>query len=98
MVDVRDEAQVQRLFELAQEVAPVRVNVISPGLVKTPLYEGMPAEQREGMYQAVAQKLPVGRVGEPEDVVKAALYLITCGYATRTLVPVDGGSAVAAAS
>ncbi|MEO0828493.1 MAG: SDR family oxidoreductase [Cyanobacteria bacterium J06639_16] len=77
---------------LAIELAPVRVNVISPGLVKTPSYSGMPDEQRENLYQSTAASLPVGYVGEPEDVAVVALMLMTTPYITGTIVDVDGGS------
>lgn len=76
---------------LAIELAPVRVNTISPGLVKTPAYDGMPKEQREGMYQAQAQALPVGKVGDPEDIAAITLMLMTNPHTTGTVIDVDGG-------
>lgn len=82
----------------AQELAPIRVNVISPGLVDTEVWEIMSAADRQRMYKEVGQRLPVRRVGKPEDIAKAALFLITCGYATGTVVEVDGGGAIAVAS
>jgi NAD(P)-dependent dehydrogenase (short-subunit alcohol dehydrogenase family) len=77
---------------LALELAPVRVNVVSPGLVDTPVYAGMPQQQRETFLQSTADKLPVKRIGQPEDVAATVLYLLENGYTTGTVIDVDGGS------
>jgi NAD(P)-dependent dehydrogenase (short-subunit alcohol dehydrogenase family) len=77
---------------LAVDLAPVRVNVISPGLVRTDLWgKSMTVAERDGMYATVASALPVGRVGEAEDVASTALHLMGAGYVTGTTVTVDGG-------
>jgi len=76
---------------LAVELAPLRVNVISPGIVVTPAYAAMPEQEREAMFQALADKLPVKRVGRPEDVARTVLYLMQNGYSTGTVRSVDGG-------
>jgi NAD(P)-dependent dehydrogenase (short-subunit alcohol dehydrogenase family) len=80
---------------LAVELAPIRVNVISPGMVDTPIYHAMPAEQRESMFEATAKALPVGRVGTPEDVGETIIYLMQNGYTTGSVVDVDGGARLA---
>ena len=80
---------------LALEFAPVRVNAVSPGLIKTPLWDGLAKADREGMYEGAAQRLPVGRVGLPEDVAQAILYVAGNGYSTGTTVFVDGGGSIA---
>ncbi|MEL6402379.1 MAG: SDR family oxidoreductase [Cyanobacteria bacterium J06626_4] len=77
---------------LAIELAPVRVNVIAPGLVKTPAYSAMPDSERQAMYDSAAKALPVGRVGEPEDIAAVALMLMNNPYVTGTVIDVDGGS------
>jgi NAD(P)-dependent dehydrogenase (short-subunit alcohol dehydrogenase family) len=77
---------------LAVELAPVRVNIVSPGIVKTPLWSGMAEAEREAQYKAMAQNLPVGHVGEPEEIAEAFLYLMRQGYATGQVLAVDGGS------
>lgn len=76
---------------LAVELAPIRVNLVSPGLVKTPLWDGMPESQREALYAASGASLPVGRVGEADDIAQAYLYLMSNRYATGQAVVVDGG-------
>jgi NAD(P)-dependent dehydrogenase (short-subunit alcohol dehydrogenase family) len=77
---------------LAVELAPVRVNIVSPGIVKTPLWSGMAEAEREAQYKAMAQNLPVGHVGEPDEIAEAFLYLMRQGYATGQVLVVDGGS------
>lgn len=77
---------------LALELAPVRVNVISPGLVDTPAYSGMPDEQRQAFYESVKKSLPVQRIGVPENIAAAVLYLMGNPYVTGTVLDVDGGA------
>jgi NAD(P)-dependent dehydrogenase (short-subunit alcohol dehydrogenase family) len=79
---------------LAVELAPIRVNVVCPGLVRTELWKNMAEEDREGMYQGSGQALLVGRVGEAEDLAQAYLYLMREGYSTGQVIVVDGGSAL----
>lgn len=77
---------------LAQELAPLRVNVVSPGLVDTPAYDGMPPDQKKAMFASAAERLPVGRTGRPEDIAEAILMLIENGFATGVLLDIDGGA------
>jgi len=76
---------------LAVELSPIRVNVISPGLVDTPIYSGMPEEKRKAMYTAVAASNLVKRIGRPDDIAETALYLMTNGYTTGSTLYVEGG-------
>ena len=76
---------------LAVELAPTRVNLVVPGFVKTPLWAGMAEADREAMYQRAAHSLPVGHVGEPEEIAEAYLYFMRQSYSTGQSVVVDGG-------
>ncbi|VWB67648.1 SDR family oxidoreductase [Burkholderia lata] len=80
---------------LALELAPIRVNTVSPGLIATPLWDKLAPDTRDAMYASAAQRLPVRGVGQPEDVANAILYLATTRYATGSTVLVDGGGAIA---
>ena len=80
---------------LARELAPLRVNVVSPGLVDTPAYDGMPAAAKAGMFAAAAQSLPVGRTGRSEDIALAVELLVANTFATGVLLDVDGGARMA---
>lgn len=76
---------------LAVELAPVRVNLVSPGFVRTPLWDNIDEAQREAMYASVGAALPVGRVGEARDIAQTYVYLMTNPYATGQVIVVDGG-------
>ncbi|QIR39322.1 SDR family oxidoreductase [Tolypothrix sp. PCC 7910] len=77
---------------LAVELSPIRVNVVSPGLVDTPIYQEMPAEQRQNYFNYVANSLPVKRIAQPEDIAETVLYLIKNKFTTGAVVDVDGGA------
>lgn len=77
---------------LAVELAPIRVNIVSPAVVKTPLWAGMDEAAREGLYAEEARRLPVGHVGEPEEIAEAYLYLMGQTYVTGQVLTVDGGA------
>jgi NAD(P)-dependent dehydrogenase (short-subunit alcohol dehydrogenase family) len=80
---------------LALELAPVRVNAVSPGLIATPLWSGMADDKRDAMFAGAAQRLPARRVGQPEDIANAVMFLVTTPFATGSTVRVDGGGAIA---
>ena len=80
---------------LALELAPVRVNAVSPGLIATPLWDKLAPDARDAMYAGAAQRLPARRVGQPEDVANAIVYLAATPYATGSTVLIDGGGAIA---
>lgn len=73
---------------LALELAPVRVNVVSPGVVGSGVWS---ETEREGLERWARDGLPVGRLGTPEDLAQAYLALLTNGYMTGSVVGVDGG-------
>src|SRR5258707_364136 len=77
---------------LAVELAPIRVNAVSPGVVRTNLWQSMSAPERERLYESVGKSLPVGRVGEAHDVAQAYLFLMQEGFSTGQTVVVDGGT------
>ena len=77
---------------LAVELAPIRVNAVSPGLVRTNLWQNMDAAEREQLFESVGNRLPVGRVGEADDIAQAYLFLMQEGFSTGQTVVVDGGT------
>lgn len=76
---------------LALDMAPLRVNCVVPGVVDTPLWQGMPNEAKEKMFEEYAKKYPVGHVGKPEEIAEAYLYVFRCTYLTGTSLFFDGG-------
>jgi NAD(P)-dependent dehydrogenase (short-subunit alcohol dehydrogenase family) len=77
---------------LAKELAPTRVNVLSPGMVETPAYDYMGPDAKKGMLEAVGSKLPVGRVGQPPEIAEALLFLVRSGFTTGAVLDIDGGA------
>jgi NAD(P)-dependent dehydrogenase (short-subunit alcohol dehydrogenase family) len=80
---------------LAVELAPVRVNAVCPGVVRSPLWASMTPASREQLYRDTAASLPAGRVGEVDDIARAYLFCLTQPFATGSILTVDGGAALA---
>jgi NAD(P)-dependent dehydrogenase (short-subunit alcohol dehydrogenase family) len=79
---------------LALELAPVRVNCVSPGIIDTPIRAAMPEDARKEMLAKTAASLPVGRVGLGEDIAQQILAFMRNGFATGSIVYLDGGALV----
>ncbi len=85
---------------LARDLAPdrIRVNAINPGVVETPIFETMmPAKAVERALESLSRQTPLGRVGQPEDVARLALYLAgpQSAWMTGAVIPLDGGLSLA---
>jgi NAD(P)-dependent dehydrogenase (short-subunit alcohol dehydrogenase family) len=76
---------------LAVELAPLRVNIVSSGVVRTPLWREMPEEARESLYASEALRLPVGHVADAREVAEDYLYLMRQTFATGRTLVIDGG-------
>lgn len=76
---------------LAKELAPRRVNVISPGVVDTELWGEAGSHERQSTMKRVSAVLPVKRVGLPEELAQAYLFAMTNGFVTGAVFDVDGG-------
>jgi NAD(P)-dependent dehydrogenase (short-subunit alcohol dehydrogenase family) len=79
---------------LALELAPLRVNCVSPGIIDTPIRAAMPEAARRDMLEKSAAALPVGRVGAGEDIAQQILTFMTNGFMTGSIVYLDGGALV----
>jgi NAD(P)-dependent dehydrogenase (short-subunit alcohol dehydrogenase family) len=77
---------------LAVELAPVRVNAVSPGVIDTQWWDVLPADQKTAFFEAAASASPARRVGKPEDVAEAVLYLAGASFVTGTVLEVTGGA------
>jgi NAD(P)-dependent dehydrogenase (short-subunit alcohol dehydrogenase family) len=77
---------------LVYELSPIRVNVVSPGVVDSPTWDGMGEAEKADFLQSVAEALPAKRVGHVEDLAQSALYLMTNKYVNGTVLTVDGGA------
>jgi NAD(P)-dependent dehydrogenase (short-subunit alcohol dehydrogenase family) len=79
---------------LAVELAPLRVNAVCPGAIRTDVWNSIPADQREARIASMTKRLPVPRIGEPDEAAEAYLYLMRAGYTTGQVLYVDGGQSV----
>ena len=79
---------------LALDLAPVRVNAVSPGIIDTPIRAAMPEAARQELLARTAAALPVGRVGTGEDIARQILAFMTIGFMTGSVVYLDGGALV----
>lgn len=76
---------------LAKELAPIRVNAVSPGVIDTPWWDRQAPGMKDTFFTSSASTLPAGRVGTPEDVAEALCLVAGNGYMTGLVIDVDGG-------
>lgn len=79
---------------LAAELAPVRVNSVSPGVIDTAWWHPL-GEHRDGFMEQQAAGTPVGRVGQPHDIADAVVFLAGSGFTTGVVLDVNGGTTLA---
>jgi NAD(P)-dependent dehydrogenase (short-subunit alcohol dehydrogenase family) len=76
---------------LAVELKPLRVNGVLPGVIDTPWWDFLDAGQKAPAFADFASRTPVGRVGQPDDVAQAIIFLIDCGFVSGHNLLCDGG-------
>lgn len=77
---------------MAIELAPIRVNNVAAGIIKTNLWDSLDDTDRNRLYTHLENTLPLKRVGEADDIAKAFVYLMTQTYTTGQSIIVDGGA------
>jgi NAD(P)-dependent dehydrogenase (short-subunit alcohol dehydrogenase family) len=77
---------------LALELAPIRVNAVSPGVTETDYWAGVPEGDRVKFFATVAARTPVPRVGTAEEIADAVLFAISSRFMTGAIIDCDGGA------
>jgi NAD(P)-dependent dehydrogenase (short-subunit alcohol dehydrogenase family) len=76
---------------LAVELAPIRVNTISPGVIDTGAWDTMGEGGKRAYFEHISGRNPAGRIGSPEDVANAVLFAMTNTFLTGVTLKIDGG-------
>ena len=76
---------------LAAELRPLRVNGVAPGVIDTPWWDFLSADQRKTVFADYAAKTPVSRIGKPDDLADAVAFLIGNGFMNGGTIVCDGG-------
>jgi NAD(P)-dependent dehydrogenase (short-subunit alcohol dehydrogenase family) len=76
---------------LAVELAPIRVNAVSPGVIDTGAWDALGDDGKRDYFKHIAAGNPAGRIGTPEDVASAVLFAMTNTFMTGMTLKVDGG-------
>jgi NAD(P)-dependent dehydrogenase (short-subunit alcohol dehydrogenase family) len=76
---------------LAVELAPIRVNGVSPGVIDTGAWDAMGEDGKRAYFEHISATNPVGRIGTVEDVAQAVLFAMTNTFMTGVMLKVDGG-------
>jgi NAD(P)-dependent dehydrogenase (short-subunit alcohol dehydrogenase family) len=76
---------------LAVELAPIRVNAVSPGVIDTPWWHGLPEAERAAVFAQYGSAAPVGRVGTAAEIGQAIVSVLANRFITGTVLTVDGG-------
>ena len=76
---------------LAVELAPIRVNAISPGVIDTGAWDALGAEGKRDYFEHIGSRNPARRIGTPDDIAGAVLFAMTNTFMTGMTLKVDGG-------
>jgi len=76
---------------LAVELAPIRVNVVAPGVIRTPVWNSIPESERSALFAVLARQTLTHSTGDPDNIAAAHLYLMKNRFVTGTVLTVDGG-------
>lgn len=76
---------------LSLELAPTRVNIVSPGWVDTPMFDELVGYAKAGYFESTAAQLPIGRIALPADIAPAYLFAMESEFTTGETIHIDGG-------
>jgi NAD(P)-dependent dehydrogenase (short-subunit alcohol dehydrogenase family) len=75
---------------LAVELAPIRVNAVSPGVIDTGAWDAIGEEGKRAYFEHISAANPVGRIGTAEDVAQAVVFAMTNTFMTGVMLKIDG--------
>jgi NAD(P)-dependent dehydrogenase (short-subunit alcohol dehydrogenase family) len=76
---------------LALELAPIRVNAISPGVIDTGAWDALGEQGKAGYFADISARNPARRIGTPDDIAAAVLFALTNTFLTGQTLHIDGG-------
>ena len=76
---------------LALELAPIRVNAISPGVIDTGAWDALGEQGKAGYFADISARNPARRIGTPDDIARAVLFALTSTFLTGQTLHIDGG-------
>jgi NAD(P)-dependent dehydrogenase (short-subunit alcohol dehydrogenase family) len=79
---------------LSLELAPTRVNVVSPGWVDTPMFEELAGEAKLSLFEGMAARLPAGRIATAADIAPAYIFAMESEFTTGQTIHIDGGQSL----
>ncbi len=79
---------------LSLELAPTRVNIVSPGWVDTPMFDELVGDAKVGYFANMAARLPAGKIATPADIALAYIYAMESDFTTGQTIDIDGGQSL----
>jgi NAD(P)-dependent dehydrogenase (short-subunit alcohol dehydrogenase family) len=79
---------------MASELGPIRVNMVSPGVIDTPYHNRLTAEQKQALFKQMGERVPAGRVGLPNEIAHAIIMLLENDFITGSVIDIDGGGSL----
>ena len=77
---------------LCLELAPIRVNAVAPGMLDTPMIDGILGSDKARVLRDMSNRVPARRIGSADDAAHAALFLMTNPYMSAATIEIDGGA------
>ena len=79
---------------LSLELAPTRVNVVSPGWVDTPMFDELAGEAKLSLFAGMAARVPAGKIATPADIAPAYIFAMESEFTTGQTIHIDGGQSL----
>jgi NAD(P)-dependent dehydrogenase (short-subunit alcohol dehydrogenase family) len=91
MIAAANGALISFVRAAAVELAPIRVNALSPGWVDTEVWDVVAGDGKAAVFASMSERLPARRIGRPDDLAHAGIFLMGNQFTTGSVLHVDGG-------